>query len=97
MRQAQEKEVKGNPTNEETCGPKHLLPCISSSGLDKSAMQQCITSKKEQDSVIVNAFDKSKKIQTYPYSTVDGTQQPQGQSITSLKKALCEAGAKAAC
>jgi len=60
-------------------------------------MQQCITSKKEQDSVIVNAFDKSKKIQTYPYSTVDGTQQPQDQSITSLKKALCEAGAKAAC
>ena len=60
-------------------------------------MLSCIKTKSTYAPVVTNAYEKSQKIQTYPYSTVNGKEQPQGQSAASLKKALCSAGAKQAC
>jgi hypothetical protein len=89
--------VKGNPPNEEGCGPQHLLPCVKISGLDTQGMTQCIKNKKTYDPVVTEAYDRAKKIQTYPYSTINGKEQPQGQSEQSLAEALCKAGATKAC
>lgn len=89
--------VKGNPTGEDNCGPKHLDPCIKSSGIDSNAMASCIKDKASYASVIVNAYEHSKKIQTYPYSTIGGKEQPQGQTPSQFKKSLCKGGVKEAC
>jgi len=89
--------VKGNPSDEDNCGPQHLHPCIKSSGLDSTAMTTCIKNPKAYNPVVVEAYQKSKKIQTYPYAVVNGKIQPQGIDATELAKALCKAGADKAC
>lgn len=89
--------VKGNPSMEDNCGPQHLKPCIKSSGLDNAAMTTCIANKKIYDPVVVEAWKKSQKIQTYPYGTVAGHELPQAMSASTLEAALCKAGAEKAC
>ena len=78
--------VKGNPSDEDNCGPQHLHPCIKSSGLDSTAMTTCIKNPKAYNPVVVEAYQKSEKIQTYPYAVVNGKIQPQGIDATELAK-----------
>jgi hypothetical protein len=89
--------VKGNTPGSDSCGPEHLKPCMKSSGIDSDAMEKCIANKKVYDSVVVNAYEHSKKIQCYPHTVVDGKVQPQGLSAKQLQEALCKAGADRAC
>ena len=89
--------MKGNPKSEENCSPQHLEPCIKATGLNAEAMSNCISDKKLYGEVMISAYNKSKTIQTYPHTTVNGKVQSQGLSAAALKEALCKAGATAAC
>ena len=91
--------AKGEGTGDESCKPNLMASCAASAGIagGAKAMTSCAKDKSTTEPIVREAWEKSQKVQTYPYSTLNGKVLPQGVSATQLKKALCKAGAKAAC
>ena len=85
---------------EETCMPQANNKCVASSGIDRQKHAACIADKATQRVVMKEIWRKGRAIQTFPNCKVDGKLLPQEDEKPAehaLKKALCNAGASAAC
>jgi len=93
--------VKGQTPTEDSCKPANKDSCIVSSGIDSKAMAACLADKSTLHAVELAAMKECNKVQgqspVFPYSTFNGKFQNQGEGAAAVKKALCKAGAKAAC
>ncbi len=90
---------KGEGVGDDSCKPDLMAECAGVAGIagGAEAMTSCAKDKSVYNPIVLEAWQRSQKVQTYPYSTINGKVLPQGISTAQLKKALCHAGAKAAC
>ena len=82
------------------CMPQAKDKCLKSSGIDQQKHAACVAHKATQKAVMEEIWRKGRKVQTFPHCEVDGKLLPQEDEKTAertLKKALCKAGARAAC
>lgn len=93
--------VKGQSPTEDSCKPTNKDSCVASSGIDSKAMAACLADKSTVHAVELAAMEECKNVQgdspVFPYSTFNGKFQEQGAGAAAVKKALCKAGATAAC
>ena len=82
---------------EGTCGPDSKATlCAASSGLNETQLTACLADRKMMDGVYRTVWAHGKRIRAFPAFFVSG-KKTKAETPVSIKKALCKAGAQAAC
>ena len=82
------------------CQPDAKDRCLASAGISANATNACMDDKEQYEPVMAALVKQSRRVQTYPHTVVNGKLLPQDtvkNDEADLRKALCDAGIKAAC
>jgi len=81
---------------EETCSPSKSSSCAKLAGIDHSKIESCVSDKSLLDSIYRSQWPMAKKVESFPELKIAG-KSLQVETVKGIKKALCNAGASAAC
>jgi len=82
---------------EGTCTPSLSTSCAVDSGLNQTQLKSCIADRKTVSEIYSTVWARGKNVPQFPSFYVNGKRWKKKDNQQGIKKALCEAGAKAAC